>query len=337
MSETMILLKKIRLLTFLSLAALLFVWGPLNLAKAQEVDEFAPATQIERIRIGPHPEYTRLLLDIKGPAQYQVSANFKEKKIDFVFDNTLVGPNVTPRKYRDKNLSAIDVRSSEGQVTLTFHLKNANTRLFHYSKESSSQIVLDLKGSSNPFIKTRIGKTGDQESSQLKQGEVEPQEAKTTRIKSLNSEQIQEIVQKDAEDKLKSGDQIKVENIQLDRSDIAAQQKKLEQAKQIDLGFQVVKYALGLILVIIVVMFFTRGIRPIINLMTTSVEVVPEAQGALTSTELEAIEDEKKRLGDMGAEAAEIRKSVGEFVENDPKYTAGIVRKWVREKGLGNA
>ena len=222
-------------------------------------------------------------------------------------------------------------------MTLTFHLKNANTRLFHYSKESSSQIVLDLKGSSNPFIKTRIGKTGDQESSQLKQGEVEPQEVKTTRIKSLNSEQIQEIVQKDAEDKLKSGDQIKVENIQLDRSDIAAQQKKLEQAKQIDLGFQVVKYTLGLILVIIVVMFFTRGIRPIINLMTTSVEVVPDAQGTLTSTELEAIEDEKKRLGDMGAEAAEIRKSVGEFVENDPKYTAGIVRKWVREKGLGNA
>ena len=75
MSETMILLKKIRLLTFLSLATLLFVWSPLNLAKAQEVDEFAPATQIERIRIGPHPEYTRLLLDIKGPAQYQVSAN----------------------------------------------------------------------------------------------------------------------------------------------------------------------------------------------------------------------------------------------------------------------
>ncbi|MDP7057049.1 MAG: hypothetical protein QF434_01540, partial [Nitrospinaceae bacterium] len=273
----------------------------MNLAKAQEVDEFAPATQIERIQIGPHPEYTRLLLDIKGPAQYQVSANFKEKRIDLVFDDTSVGPKVIPRKYRDKNLSAIGVKSSEGQVTLTFHLKNANTRLFHYSKESSSQIVLDLKGSSNPFIKTRIGKTGDQESSQLKQGAVEPQEAKTTRIKGLNSEQIQEIVQKDAEDKLKSGDQIKVENIQLDRGDIAAQQKKLEQAKQIDLGFQVAKYILGLIFAIIVIMFFTRVIRSIINLMTTSVEVVPEAQGALTSTELEAIEDEKKRLGDMGA------------------------------------
>ncbi len=130
------------------------------------------------------------------------------------------------------------------------------------------------------------------------------------------------------------GDQIKVENIQFDRSEMIERQKELDQAKQIDLGFQVAKYILGLIFVI---MFFTRVIRPIINLMTTSVEVVPEAQGALTSAELEAIEDEKKRLGDMGAEAAEIRKSVGEFVEKDPKYTAGIVRKWMREKGPGNA
>jgi len=27
-----------------------------------------------------------------------------------------------------------------------------------------------------------------------------------------------------------------------------------------------------------------------------------------------------------------MRKSVTEFIEKDPKYTAGVVRKWLREK-----
>jgi len=318
MSETMVPLKKFISFTFLSLATLLCIWGIATPANAQEIDEFAPATHIERIRIGPHPHDTRLLLDIEGPAQYRVSANFKEKIIELVFDDTSAGPKVIPRKYRDKNLSAIDVKSNEGQVTLTLHLKNPNTRFFHYSKKTPSQIVLDLKGTSEPFIKTQIGETEKKKSSQLKQGEAESQKPKTTRIKGLTSEQIQQIVQSDTEEKLKKR---RVE-------------KELEQAKQIDLGFEVAKYILGLIFVI---MFFTRVIRPIITLMTTSVEVTPKVQGAPTSAELEAIEDEKKRLGDMGAEAAEIRKSVGEFVEKDPKYTAGIVRKWMREKGPGTA
>ncbi|KMP10597.1 flagellar M-ring protein FliF [Candidatus Nitromaritima sp. SCGC AAA799-A02] len=128
------------------------------------------------------------------------------------------------------------------------------------------------------------------------------------------------------------GDQIKVENIQFDRSEMLERQKELEKTKQIDLGFQVAKYLLG---AIFIVLFFTRVIRPLINLMTTSVEVLPDAQAALTAAEMEAIEDEKKRLGDMGAEAAEVRKSVAEFVDKDPKYTAGIVRKWMREKTPG--
>jgi flagellar biosynthesis/type III secretory pathway M-ring protein FliF/YscJ len=44
------------------------------------------------------------------------------------------------------------------------------------------------------------------------------------------------------------------------------------------------------------------------------------------------VDEEKRRLNEMASEAAHIRESVAEFVSNDPKYTAGVIRKWMREK-----
>ena len=52
------------------------------------------------------------------------------------------------------------------------------------------------------------------------------------------------------------GDQIKVENIQFDRSVEIQREKDMKQDKQIDLAFQVGKYILGLIFVIL---FYTRA------------------------------------------------------------------------------
>lgn len=138
-----------------------------------------------------------------------------------------------------------------------------------------------------------------------------------------------QIVQSSVGYNAERGDQIQVENIQFDRSSLQEQQAKLAQSEQIDLGFEVAKYLLG---VILVVLFFTRIIRPITSWMTTTVEVVADT-GSLSAQDLAAIEEEKKRIGDMGAEAAEIRKSVGEFVNSDPKYTAGIIRKWMKDRG----
>jgi len=45
-----------------------------------------------------------------------------------------------------------------------------------------------------------------------------------------------------------------------------------------------------------------------------------------------AEEEEMKRLEATLLNSAEMRKSVTEFIEKDPKYTAGVVRKWLREK-----
>ena len=124
------------------------------------------------------------------------------------------------------------------------------------------------------------------------------------------------------------GDIIQVENIQFDRSELEAQRQSIARAEQIDLGMEIGKLVVGLVFLIL---FFTRIIRPIINWMTMSVEVVPETE-QLGTGDFEAVDEEKRRLSEMASEAAHVRESVAEFVNKDPKYTAGVIRKWMREK-----
>ena len=124
------------------------------------------------------------------------------------------------------------------------------------------------------------------------------------------------------------GDVIKVENIQFDRSQFDEEKEALAQAEQIDMAIEIGKLVVGLIFLIL---FFTRVIRPIITWMTTTVEVVPEA-GQLGAAEMEEVDEEKRRLTETASEATHIREAVADFVANDPKYTAGVIRKWMREK-----
>ncbi len=128
----------------------------------------------------------------------------------------------------------------------------------------------------------------------------------------------------------KRGDQIQVENVQFDRSLVMDEEKRIAKAETMDLAFQIAKYVLGALFILL---FFTRVIRPLINWMTTSMEVVPDPQAQLTAAEMDAIEEEKKRLGEVANESAQIKQAVSEFVANDPKFTAGVIRKWMRDKG----
>lgn len=127
----------------------------------------------------------------------------------------------------------------------------------------------------------------------------------------------------------KRGDRIQLENVQFDRSFEQDEEKRLAKSETMDLAFKTAKYVMGILFVLL---FFTRVIRPIINWMTTSMEVVPDTQGQLTTTEMAAVEEEKKSLGQAFNEAAEIRQAVTEFVGNDPKFTAGVIRKWLKDK-----
>ena len=98
-------------MAFLLLAVLVFTTGAEKKVYGQEVEGIPPAKQIKQIRIGPHPKYTRLLLDISWPVEYQVNANFVEKKIALIFDGTSITPKVKSKKYRDKTLASVDVQS----------------------------------------------------------------------------------------------------------------------------------------------------------------------------------------------------------------------------------
>tara|TARA_Y100000590_G_scaffold198754_1_gene225698 strand:+ start:911 stop:2506 length:1596 start_codon:yes stop_codon:yes gene_type:complete len=125
------------------------------------------------------------------------------------------------------------------------------------------------------------------------------------------------------------GDVIKVENIQFNRSQFDQEKEDLARAEQIDLAMEIGKLVIGLIFLIL---FFTRVIRPIITWMTTTVEVVPEEGQQLGEAEIDAVDEERRRLNETTSEAAHIREAVAEFVTNDPKFTAGVIRKWMREK-----
>ncbi len=124
------------------------------------------------------------------------------------------------------------------------------------------------------------------------------------------------------------GDIIQVENIQFDRSELEVQRESIAREEQIDLGLEIGKLVVGLVFLIL---FFTRIIRPIINWMTMSVEVVAETD-QLTEGAEDAVNEEKRRLSEIANDPSIIRKSVEEFVNKDPKYTAGVIRKWMREK-----
>lgn len=125
-------------------------------------------------------------------------------------------------------------------------------------------------------------------------------------------------------------DNIKVENVQFDKSMLIEQQKKLVQEERLELGMQVAKYLLGAIFIL---MFFTRVVRPLMNWMTVSVEVVPE--GPDLSAGNRVLEEERKRLAsELGPAALEIRKAVTDFADADPQYAASVVRKWLRERKI---
>ena len=308
----------------LTLAILLFSWGTAGLSAAQEFDEFAPSNQIKQIRIGPHPKYTRILVDLTNPTSYQVKADFPKKKIELILDNFTLSPRVVSKRYRDKNLEAISVRSVEGQVILTLRLKKSNTRFFHFQKSATSQIVLDLKGITKPYLKTNIGDTGKEIATKFETTKDEPKVSKTTHVANPTKKQAQKIAQKDVEERITNG--------------------------LSGLGFQVAKYLLGTILVILL---FPRLIGPLTNFLSTrhvagkvkqaltkptSADVIPgETQTALGATELDAIEEERNRLDDMGEKIGSgletVRKlepkAIASFLINEHPQTAAIVMAYL--------
>lgn len=127
----------------------------------------------------------------------------------------------------------------------------------------------------------------------------------------------------------KRGDQVQLENIQFDKSLELQNIKEAEKQWQWDLGVNAVIWTIGIILI---ALFILKVLLPLVRWVTTSVEAPPGSRGApMTPEQLEAMEEEMQ-LARQAQENVEIRKSVGGFVDTDPKYAAAILRKWMRER-----
>ena len=170
--------------------------------------ENAVLPQVKRLSIGPHPEHTRILVELSKTIPYTVSADFKKKKITLIFENAEAGPNLAPRSFNDRNLEYIGVRARQGTVRLTLRLRNPNTRFFHFMESEPPHIALDLEGRKTPITKVKTGKSfRKKKGSRFSKTEALPEEGKRSNpeIPGYSQKEIENIVKKSEEDKALDG------------------------------------------------------------------------------------------------------------------------------------
>lgn len=175
---------------------------------------------VEKVRMGPHPKYTRIIVDLSQPVPYKVDADFLNRKVMLTLENVRLNSKVRSRSIQDRNVSQIAVNRQQQTLEIVLHLRNSNTRLFHYLDNARSQIVIDLNGETKPIIQTQIGKrqpgskskdagpksgtllSGKEKLSKTKRN---PQSSRRVRIAGMNSGKIRQINRQDIASKLKNG------------------------------------------------------------------------------------------------------------------------------------
>lgn len=190
------------------LLPLLGVQMSCKLVWAQEFEsESVRPSMVSTIRIGPHPVYTRILVNLTEPVAYQVKADFANKRITLILPNTAKGPRLKGRLFRDKNLEQYAVRPSGEDLQITFMLKNPNTRFFHSINPQKPQIILDIKGEDRPILRTRIGKSGraSEVSPIATPGPEQAPLPKKARLAGYSPKEVQALIAKSQEEKQKSG------------------------------------------------------------------------------------------------------------------------------------
>ena len=193
----------------LALLSLLGIQGSDNLAGAQDFGlDSAQRPQVTSIRIGPHPIYTRILVNLTELVSYQVKADFANKRITVFLPFAEKGRKLRSRSFNDKNLEQYLVRPSGEDLEVTFVLQNQNTRFFHSVHPQKSQIILDIKGENRPILRTRIGKPQRRKPGTQSKLEPGPEEAplpKRAKLVGYSPKKILEIVSKSKEVKEENG------------------------------------------------------------------------------------------------------------------------------------
>ncbi len=176
---------------------------------AQE-ELFRSNSLLKTVKIGPHPIYTRILVDLNKSVKYQVNADFAGKRIVLTLPDTQKGPRVRSKAFNDKNLEQFTVSSREGKVKITFVLKRSNTRFFHSMNPEKPQIIVDLKGNAKPILKAKIrGLPSSKREGKIGEGLKRPKEdtftEKKVRLAGFTSKKVQEFVSKDEQEKVVNG------------------------------------------------------------------------------------------------------------------------------------
>ena len=102
-------------------------------------------TQVEDYRLGSHPQYTRIIIQLNQESPYRVLTNYADQKVVIWIRNATLKPKAQSIAFKDKHLSEIQVQEIKKNVKFTLQLKNRNTRLVHFVKHQPEEIVIDLK------------------------------------------------------------------------------------------------------------------------------------------------------------------------------------------------
>lgn len=176
---------RIRKITGVFAGLTLLIWA--GTAHSQDLGGLDTGpTQVERVLIGPHPEYTRILINLDKAVDYGVKADFQEKKVTLILKNAVLGPRAHSRIFKDRNLEKVALAPGAGQtLTVSLFLKNRNSRFFHLLKADPYQIVIDIKGDGKPIMKAGVAK-------------LRPRRVK---IRGYTAADIREAVQRNAEER----------------------------------------------------------------------------------------------------------------------------------------
>ena len=181
--------------------------GACQLAWAKEEFGSVPGPQVSSIKIGPHPIYTRILVNLTEPVSYKVKPDFAKKEIILTLPQTGKSLRLRSRSFKDKNLKQYSVLLSRDDLQITFLLKNSNTRFFHSLNSKKSQIILDLKSESRPILRTRIGNLERNPKNQMYssgQGKLGSRTKKAS-LAGYSPKKIQDLVDKAIADKENHG------------------------------------------------------------------------------------------------------------------------------------
>ncbi len=190
-------------------------------------DSSEETVRVDSIHIGPHPDYTRIYINLSRPAEYRVNADFYQKKVSLVMRGAELSPRIRSRIFKDVNLEKYEVVQIGNLVEIAIFLKNPNSRFIHFSQDKPARIVLDVKGTQKPFVKTRVdktGKAGASPRSATQAKEASRPEPGAVSLVGIGPKKLREILEKDVEAKAKPGGEV------YDKALKAFQKKEYSQA-----------------------------------------------------------------------------------------------------------